>query len=154
MACWRAFIESSQRLVLQLEDDLRSDSELSLADYHVLVLLSEADRQRLRMGELASRLVFSPSRLTYQISAMERRGLVVRENCPDDRRGSWAVMTAAGLLALQRAAPGHLAAVRRHLMDDLDEAEVACLTRVFQRLGARLQDARSATTTPTKAERG
>ncbi|HEX7746560.1 MAG TPA: MarR family transcriptional regulator [Micromonosporaceae bacterium] len=153
MACWRSFIESSQRLVLQLEDDLRSDSELNLADYHVLVLLSEADGQRLRMGELASRMVFSPSRLTYQISAMERRGLVIRENCPEDRRGSRAVMTAAGLLALQRAAPGHLAAVRRHLMDDLDEAEVACLTRVFDRLGARLQGARTATAAPTKAER-
>lgn len=153
MACWRSFIESSQRLILQLEDDLRSDSELSLADYHVLVRLSEADRQRLRMGELASRLVFSPSRLTYQITSMERRGLVVREHCPEDRRGNWAVLTATGLLALQQAAPGHLAAVRRHLMDDLDEAEVACLTRVFDRLGARLHGARTATAAPTKAER-
>ena len=72
MAGWRAFIESSQRLLTQLEDDLRETSELSFADYHVLVLLSEAPRQRLRMGELASKLIFSPSRLTYQIGTMER----------------------------------------------------------------------------------
>ncbi|MEV7226040.1 MarR family transcriptional regulator [Polymorphospora sp. 2-325] len=143
MACWRAFIESSQRLITQLEEDLRADSELSLPDYHVLVLLSEAPRQRLRMGELASRLVFSPSRLTYHVSTMERRGLVVRESCPEDRRGSQAVLTATGLLALREAAPHHLASVRRHLMDDLDEAEMACLTRVFTRLGDRLTAART-----------
>jgi DNA-binding MarR family transcriptional regulator len=149
MACWRAFIESSQRLITQLEEDLRATSELSLADYHVLVLLSEADRQRLRMGELASRLVFSPSRLTYQISSMERRGLVVRESCPEDRRGSQAVLTATGLLALREAAPHHLASVRDHLMDDLDDAEIACLTRVFDRLGERLQASRAASADPT-----
>ncbi|SDY36363.1 DNA-binding transcriptional regulator, MarR family [Micromonospora pattaloongensis] len=147
MTCWRAYIESSQRLLTALEDELREGSELSLADYHVLVLLSEAPRQRLRMGELAGRLVFSPSRLTYQISSMRRRGLVVRESCPQDRRGSEAVLTAAGLLALRRAAPQHLAAVRARFMDDLDEAEVAALTRVFTRLGDRLRD-HTATTRP------
>jgi DNA-binding MarR family transcriptional regulator len=149
MACWRAFIESSQRLVTQLEEDLRATSELSMADYHVLVLLSEADRQRLRMGELATRLVFSPSRLTYQISTMERRGLVVRESCPEDGRGSQAVLTATGLLALREAAPHHLASVREHLMDDLDDAEIACLTRVFDRLGERLRVSRAASADPT-----
>jgi DNA-binding MarR family transcriptional regulator len=139
MTCWRAFIESSQRLMTHLEEDLRAANDLSLADYHVLVLLSEAERQRLRMGELASRLVFSPSRLTYQVSSMERRGLVIRESCPEDRRGSQAVLTATGLLALQQAAPAHLESVRRHLMDDLDDAEVSCLTRVFTRIGERLR---------------
>ncbi|MET8041065.1 MarR family transcriptional regulator [Micromonospora sp. NPDC005215] len=146
-AAWRAYIEASQRLYTQLEEDLRADSELSFADYHVLVLLSEAPGQRLRMGELANRLIFSPSRLTYQISSMQRRGLVSKEPCPDDRRGSEAVLTAAGLLALSEAAPHHLASVRAHLMDDLDDAEVACLTRVFDRLGRRLGAARAASST-------
>ncbi|MFF0152164.1 MarR family winged helix-turn-helix transcriptional regulator [Micromonospora sp. NPDC005203] len=146
-AAWRAYIEASQRLYTQLEEDLRADSELSFPDYHVLVLLSEAPGQRLRMGELANRLIFSPSRLTYQISSMQRRGLVSREPCPDDRRGSEAVLTAAGLLALSEAAPHHLASVRAHLMDDLDDAEVACLTRVFDRLGRRLRAARTASST-------
>ncbi|MGX7674894.1 MarR family winged helix-turn-helix transcriptional regulator [Plantactinospora sp. DSM 117369] len=139
LACWRAYIESSQLLLNRLEDELRAASELSLADYHVLVLLSEAPRQRLRMGELASRLVFSPSRLTYQISSMERRGLVARQSCPEDRRGSEAVLTAAGLLTLREAAPQHAASVRGYLMDDLDGTEVACLTRVFDRLAGRLK---------------
>ncbi|WP_446213767.1 MarR family winged helix-turn-helix transcriptional regulator [Micromonospora sp. IBSANI012] len=147
MAGWRAYIEASQRLFTQLEDDLRADRGLSFADYHVLVLLGEAPGQRLRMGELADRLVFSPSRLTYQITSMQRRGLVARESCPQDRRGSEAVLTAAGLLALREAAPGHLASVRRHLMDDLDDAEVATLTRVFERLGRRLRADRDASST-------
>ncbi|MFU8851453.1 MarR family winged helix-turn-helix transcriptional regulator [Micromonospora sp. SL1-18] len=148
MAAWRAYIEASQRLFTQVEDDLRTVSELSFADYHVLVLLSEAPGQRLRMGELASRLIFSPSRLTYQISSMQKRGLVARQSCPEDRRGSEAVLTAAGLLALREAAPHHLRSVRAHLMDDLDDAEVACLTRVFERLGQRLRADRDASSTP------
>lgn len=139
LACWRAYIESSQLLLTQLEEELRAASDLSLADYHVLVLLSEVPGQRLRMGELATRLVFSPSRLTYQISSMQRRGLVTRESCPRDRRGSEAVLTAAGLLALRAAAGHHLTSVRQHLMDGLDDAEVACLAGVFERLGAHLR---------------
>ncbi|MEV6692400.1 MarR family transcriptional regulator [Micromonospora sp. NPDC051196] len=138
LTAWRAYIEASQRLLTRLEDDLRDTSGLSLADYHVLVLLSEAPGQRLRMGELAGRLVFSPSRLTYQISSMQRRGLVARQPCPQDGRGSEAVLTAAGLLALREAAPHHLHSVRMHLMDDLDDAEIAFLTRIFTRLGQRL----------------
>ena len=152
LACWRAYIESSQRLLTQLEDDLRASSELTLADYHVLVLLSEATRQRLRMGELAGRLVFSPSRLTYQISSMERRGLVARQACPQDRRGSEAVLTATGLLALREAAPHHLASVRGHFMDDLDDAEVACLTKVFNRLAERLRTTGEPSTELTSAK--
>lgn len=146
LAAWRAYVESSQLLLTQLEEELRAASGLSFADYHVLVLLSEVPGQRLRMGELANRLVFSPSRLTYQISSMQRRGLVTRQACPEDRRGSEAVLTAAGLLALREAAPHHLASVRAHLMDDLDDDEIACLTRVFERLGRRLRAARDAST--------
>ncbi|HEY6595409.1 MAG TPA: MarR family transcriptional regulator [Asanoa sp.] len=145
MACWRAYIESSQLLMTRLEDDLRDTSELSFADYHVLVLLSEAPRQRLRMGELANRLIFSPSRLTYHIGTMERRGLVVREACPEDRRGSQAVLTASGLLALRDAAPHHLRTVRESFIDHLDDTEIAVLTKAFERLGGRLPTARTTT---------
>ncbi|MEJ3746250.1 MarR family transcriptional regulator [Actinomycetes bacterium KLBMP 9797] len=139
LAGWRAFIESSQLLMTRLEEDLRATSGLAFNDYHVLVLLSEAPGRRLRMGELASRLVFSPSRLTYQIGSMEKRGLVARESCPADRRGSEAVLTAEGLRALRAAAPHHLASVRAHFMDDLDDADVAHLTTIFSRLGERLR---------------
>ncbi|MFY1694521.1 MULTISPECIES: MarR family winged helix-turn-helix transcriptional regulator [unclassified Solwaraspora] len=138
LAAWRAYIESSQRLLTLLGDELREHCGLSLADYHVLLLLSEAPGRRLRMGELASRLVFSPSRLTYQVATMQRRGLVERQSCPQDRRGSHAVLTAEGLNQLRVAAPVHLAAVRRVFLDHLDDADIAQLGQVFGALDARL----------------
>jgi DNA-binding MarR family transcriptional regulator len=143
MAAWRAVIEGSQRLLTQLEDDLRETSELSFADYHVLVLLSEAPRQRLRMGELANKLIFSPSRLTYHVGTMEKRGLVARQPCPEDRRGSEAVLTDAGLRALREAAPHHLRSVRQHFVDALDDTELTELNKIFTRLGERLIAART-----------
>ncbi|WFE29013.1 MarR family transcriptional regulator [Solwaraspora sp. WMMD791] len=138
LAAWRAYIESSQRLLTLLGDELREHCGLSLADYHVLLLLSEAPERRLRMGELASRLIFSPSRLTYQVATMQRRGLVERQSCPQDRRGSHAVLTAEGLSQLRTAAPVHLAAVRRVFLDHLDDSDIAQLGRVFGALDARL----------------
>lgn len=136
---WRAYIEGSLRLITRLEEDLRASTGLTLADYHVLVLLSEASDRRLRMGELADQLVYSPSRLTYQIGSMEKRGLVRRESCPQDRRGSHAVLTAKGLEVLRASAPQHLESVCRHFLDDLNDDEVAYLGRVFTRLGQRLR---------------
>jgi DNA-binding MarR family transcriptional regulator len=138
-AAWRAFVESSWALHTRLEDDLRAGTGLSMADYHVMVVLSEADGHRIRMGELASRLVFSPSRCTYQIATMVRRGLVRKQSCSDDGRGQEAVLTDAGLAALTAAAPLHLATVRERFIDDLDDAELATITRVFGRLGPRLR---------------
>lgn len=143
LRCWRAFIEASWLLQTRLEEDLRAAARLTMADYHVLVLLSEAPGHRLRMGELSDRLVFSPSRLTYQISTMEKRGLVARQTCPRDRRGNEAVLTSAGLAALRTAAPHHLGSVRARFVDDLDETEIQHLTAIFERLGPRLLTDRS-----------
>jgi DNA-binding MarR family transcriptional regulator len=138
-AAWRAFIESSWALHTRLEDDLRATTGLSMADYHVMVVLSEAPGHRIRMGELANRLVFSPSRCTYQITSMTKRGLVRKQSCSADGRGQEAVLTEAGLAALTAAAPLHLATVRQTFIDDLDDAELAAITRVFGRLGPRLR---------------
>jgi DNA-binding MarR family transcriptional regulator len=138
-ACWRAFIESSWALHDRLEEELRGATGLSMADYHVMVVLSEVPEHRIRMGELAGRLVFSPSRVTYQINSMVKRGLVRKQSCPDDGRGQEAVLTDAGLAALVAAAPSHLATVRASFIDDLDDSELAVLTRVFARLGPRLR---------------
>jgi DNA-binding MarR family transcriptional regulator len=138
MTAWRAYIEGSMRLNIQLEEDLRAATGLTMADYNVLVVLSEAPRRRLRMGELADRLVFSPSRLTYQVASMEKRGLVRRESCPQDRRGSEAVLTEDGLTKLRDSAPRHVVSVRERLIDLLDDAELATLTAVFERVQSKL----------------
>lgn len=139
LACWRAFVESSWALHTRLEDDLRATTGLSMADYHVMVVLAEAPGRRLRMGELAERLVFSPSRVTYQITSMVRRDLVRKQTCADDGRGQHAVLTDAGWAALSAAAPAHLATVRAAFVDDLDDDELAVVGRVFARLGPRLR---------------
>jgi DNA-binding MarR family transcriptional regulator len=133
-ACWRAFVESSWALHTRLEEELRAATGLSMSDYHVMVVLSEVPGHRLRMGELANRLVFGPSRLTYQISSMVKRGLVRKQSCPDDRRGQEAVLTDAGMAALVAAAPRHLETVRDSFIDRLDDAELAVVGRVFSRL--------------------
>jgi DNA-binding MarR family transcriptional regulator len=131
---WREFIEGSWALHTHLEDELRAATGLSMADYHVMVVLSEAPDHRLRMGELAGRLVFSPSRLTYHISSMVKRGLVLKQPCPDDRRGQEAVLTDAGMAQLEAAAPLHLKTVRDSFIDHLDDAELAVVGRVFERI--------------------
>jgi DNA-binding MarR family transcriptional regulator len=132
--CWRTFIESSWALHTRLEDELRAATGLSMADYHVMVVLSEAPQHRLRMGELAGRLVFSPSRLTYQISSMVKRGLVRKQACPEDGRGQEAVLTDAGMAALEAAAPQHLKTVRHSFIDHLDDEELAVIGRVFAKI--------------------
>ncbi|MFD9665074.1 MarR family winged helix-turn-helix transcriptional regulator [Rhodococcus sp. NPDC059968] len=135
---WRVYIEGSLRLETRLDEALRASTGLSMIDYHVLLLLSEAPGQRLRMREIAAKMVFSRSRITYQITSMRKRGLVAREPAPDDGRGSRAVLTAVGLQALRDAAPPHAQAARDLFLDDLDAEELRCIRRVFTRLSARL----------------
>ena len=131
---WTAYIENSARLQTLLDEALRTATGLTLFDYHLLVLLSEAPQQRLRMSELAARMVFSRSRMTYQVNSMTRRGLLAREPVPDDGRGFRAVLTATGLQTLQQAAPRHAESVRRLFLDHLSADELRCIGRVFDRL--------------------
>ena len=131
---WRAFIEGSWELHNHLEDELRASTGLSMSDYHVMVVLSEAPEHRMRMGEVAGRLVFSPSRLTYQISSMVKRGLVRKQPCAEDGRGQEAVLTEDGMAALVAAAPLHLATVRDSFIDRVDPDELAVIGRVFDRI--------------------
>ncbi len=139
---WRPYIEASLLLETRLDEDLRTAAGLSLMDYHVLLVLSESPEHRSRMGELAARMVFSPSRLTYQVKAMERRGWVLRQPSPDDKRVNYAVLTATGLEALRAADRHHVETVQRLFTDDLDEHELHVLARVFTRLQGRLHDSR------------
>jgi DNA-binding MarR family transcriptional regulator len=131
---WRTFIESSWALHTHLEEDLRAQTGLSMNDYHVLVVLSEAPNRRLRMGELAGRLVFSPSRITYQINSMVKRGLVRKQPCPEDGRGQEAVLTDEGMQALEAAAPLHLITVRDSFINRLEPDELDVIHRVFDKV--------------------
>jgi DNA-binding MarR family transcriptional regulator len=124
----------TERLRAQIARDLLVDSGLSDPDYMVLVHLSEAQGHRVRMTDLAARLNWSKSRLSHQLARMQARGLVDREECPSDGRGAFAVLGACGLASIERAAPDHLASVRRHLIDLLTADEVAHLTAICERV--------------------
>lgn len=128
---WRLYLEATQLLVRRLSTELdESAHDLSMAEYELLVRLSEAPGWSLRMSDLADDLVHSRSRLTHAISRLEARALVERRSCPDDRRGVLAAMTQAGFDALAAAAPLHVTGVREHLFDQLSPQDVAALGRI------------------------
>lgn len=135
---WRSFLAASQRLYERLERELQKESGLSHADYEVLVRLSEAEGRSMRMSELADRALFSRSRLSHAIGRLEGLGWVKREDCPTDRRGTFAVLTEDGLAALQAAAPAHVAAVRRFVFDALGPGQVEQLTAWSQAINGAL----------------
>jgi DNA-binding MarR family transcriptional regulator len=128
---WRATVHLSQLLMRQLDRDL-TDYGLNGRDYEILVELSEAPEQRLRMTDLADATSQSRSRLSHQISRMEQRGLVRRDNCEGDKRGTFAVLTQAGAEAIERAAPSHVDNVRRHFIDRLSPHQLDEVRSAFQ----------------------
>ena len=140
MRAWRAFIDGSQRLLEVLNRELSDAHGLSLADYRILVLLSEANSRAMRMSDLADGIVASRSRLTHQIRRLEAAGIVTRQECVDDKRGVLAILTAEGRRRLEAAAPTHLEGVRKHLIDQLGVAEQRTITEVFERADAALAE--------------
>lgn len=135
---WRAFVDGSQRLLEVLNRELADAHGLSLADYRILVILSEAETHSVRMSDLADAIVASRSRLTHQIRRLESAGMVIREDCLDDRRGVLATLTDEGRRRLEEAAPGHLVSVRKHFIDALAPAELRTVAEVFERTDAAL----------------
>ena len=132
-AAWRSFLRAHATVVRRLEAELVAEHELPLASYDVLVQLSEAPERRLRMTELADRVLLSRSGLTRLVDRLARDGLVHRQACPDDARGTLAVLTDAGLDRLRTAWPTHLRGVAAHL-GRLSPAEVEQLTVLMAKL--------------------
>ena len=137
---WRAWISCSQLLRDRLGRDLVDATGLSMADYEILVRLSDRPERRMRMSELAEATLSSRSRLSHQIDRMERAGLVRRETCDSDKRGLNAVMTEHGWDVLVAAAPSHVASVREHFVDVLTPEEFEALGAACAKVVARLQE--------------
>jgi DNA-binding MarR family transcriptional regulator len=127
MSAWLAFLEVSHLLERAIEQQLRQDAGLSHAQYEILSRLEAAEGGQVRMSDLAEGIVVSRSGLTYQVTQLEKAGLVRREKCPSDDRGVLAMLTSQGRSALARAAPGHLRVVRGNLIDALTPAQLAAL---------------------------
>ncbi|WP_079008029.1 MarR family transcriptional regulator [Streptomyces sp. XY431] len=115
---WRAHLEVAKLLEYQLSRELQPHN-LAINDYEILVVLSEAPDRRLRMTDLATATLQSKSRLSHQITRMENAGLVLRQECPGDRRGLYANLTEQGWETMQRVAPCHVRSVRAHFIDRL-----------------------------------
>src|SRR6266851_271588 len=127
---WRATVHLSQLLMRQLDRDLNAHG-LSGHDYEILVELSEAPGRRLRMTELADATSQSRSRLSHQISRMESRGLVRRDDCEGDKRGTFAVLTKQGMDVIKQVAPDHVEHVRRHFIDRLSPRQLEEIRDAF-----------------------
>ncbi len=130
---WELFLRTHQSITRQLESDLRTERGLKMPWYDVLIHLHDAGG-RLRMAQLADRVLFSTSGLTRLLDRMEAAGLVAREPCEDDRRGFWAVLKEAGRERLETARRTHVRGIHRIFLDRLDDAEVETLDRIFTRL--------------------
>lgn len=135
MSAWRGFLKAHAYVTRLLEGELEAEQSMPLANYDVLVQLAEAPGHALRMSELASSVLLSRSGLTRLVDRLERERLVERRACPDDARGTLAVLTPAGLERLRQAWVTHVRGVREHLVNRFDEKELAVLAEMMGRIG-------------------
>lgn len=135
LEAWRAFLRAHARIMRTLERELETDAGMALSDYDVLVQLALADERRLRMSELADRVVLSRSGMTRLVDRLVADGLVERATCDTDRRGQWASLTDAGLARLREATPIHLRGVAEHFLDRLATDDLVTLKRMLAPLG-------------------
>ncbi len=115
-----------------LDDDLLRSTGLALTEYVVLMSLSEAENQELRMADLAAATALSASRITRVVDALQSRGQVVKRRYEGDARGNVATLTPEGLNRLQAAYPIHLASARKRVMDHLDGRSLTAMVRQFE----------------------
>ncbi|MFC8520590.1 MarR family winged helix-turn-helix transcriptional regulator [Streptomyces sp. NPDC057257] len=135
---WRALMRVIVALPRSLDDDLLRSTGLTLTEYVVLMSLSEAENQELRMTELASATALSASRITRVVDALQSRGQVVKRRYEGDARGNVATLTPEGLKRLQEAYPVHLASARKRVMDLLDGRSVPAMVRQFEAVVEKL----------------
>lgn len=124
LAAWRAFLRAHATVVDRLDRELQQEQDLPLAWYEVLLHLAEAPDGRLRLSELAAVVLLSRSGITRLVDRLVAAGLVERQACRTDRRGSFAVLTTEGRARLRRAAPVHLRGIQEHFTAHLDDEEL------------------------------
>lgn len=137
---WRGLQFMNMQLDAALARELADDSNLSMQDYGVLVALTDRDDASLRAYELAELLGWDKTRLSHHVKRMAARGLVAKQTCPSDRRGYFVVITPEGRAAIEAAAPGHVAAVRRLFIDHLTDDELDALASVTTKVLRALTD--------------
>jgi DNA-binding MarR family transcriptional regulator len=129
---WRSFVDGVRGLMDVLDRQLQADSNLPHSYFEVLIPLSEAECRTMRMSELAEAARSSRSRLSHAVARLEERGWVRRVDCATDRRGQLAQLTDSGFAVVEAAAPGHVAAVRKYLIDRLTPEQITVLGEIGQ----------------------
>lgn len=137
---WRGFLRLHDRLRGRLSRSLQSESHISAADFGVLVELTDAPDGRQRFLDLARALEWEKSRMSHHVSRMVKRGLVVRDECPEDGRGAFVVITDEGRAMIEAAAPRHVEAVRALFLDHVTPAELRTLARISERVVGKLDE--------------
>lgn len=127
---WRSFVDGFRALIDVLDRQLQADSNLPHTYFEILIPLSEAEDRTLRMSELAEAARSSRSRLSHAVARLEERGWVRRLNCPTDRRGQLAQLTDEGFAVVETAAPGHVEAVRKYLIDRLSPEQLQVMAEI------------------------
>jgi DNA-binding MarR family transcriptional regulator len=138
---WRAHLEVAKLLDYQLGRELQPHN-LASNDYEILVVLSESPERRMRMTDLATATLQSKSRLSHQITRMENAGLVLRQDCPGDRRGLYAHLTELGWETMQKVAPDHVRSVRHHFIDRLSPQQIDAMYAALAPIAEHLRNLR------------
>lgn len=139
LAAYFALMETSSLLQYAVEQHLRRDGDLSWVQFQILAGLNALEGGRQRMTDIADRVVYSRSGLTYQARELEKRGFVERSADPEDERGTVVTITDAGRRAVLAVLPEHQEVVHRMLLDHLSERDVASLTRILGTLRDRMR---------------
>jgi DNA-binding MarR family transcriptional regulator len=132
LAPWRAFLEAHARVSRRLDEELRAEHDLSLAEYDALLSIAQAPGRRIRMRQLSDRVILSKSGITRLIDRLVADGLVERSACLADARGAEAVMTAEGLARLRAASRTHLRGITEHFLEPIEGTDVASLERAMR----------------------
>src|SRR3954471_5919906 len=140
LAAWRGFLRVHSALAKQLDAQLDAEHNLPLNSYEVLIALQAAPGHRLRMAELADRVILSRSGMTRLVDRLEKEGLLARDTCASDARGLFAVLTPKGEELLASARPTHLDGVRERFLTHFGAEELATLARWWDRIVPGAED--------------
>ena len=140
---WGCLLRLQSQVVARIEEDLKEEGEISLTWYDVLLALENAPENRLRMGEIADRIVLSRSALTRSVDKLEAEGYLRRERCSHDERGAYAVLTKNGQRALAEARPVYWAGIKKYFAGNLTDADISSLESILEKILAHFQDTTS-----------
>ena len=140
LRAWRAFLDAQASILRRLEAELVSEERLTLAEYDVLFQLGVAADRRLRMTELSERVRLSRSGLTRLVDRLVEAGLVTRGHCDSDRRGTFAILTPAGIDRVRQVSPVHLRGVSKHFAQRLSPAQLIAIAEALEPLGQDMPD--------------